>query len=145
MDLLGSASETNASIVGTYNAAPYAMAAGVATLGILKDGGIERLYELGNRLRTGLQQAVDTAGIQACITGYGSEWAIYFCEQPPSNYREVLASNTELAESWRLGMYQAGILEPPFALTDRRLCVATSEDDIDQTIEAAGQVLVNMR
>jgi glutamate-1-semialdehyde 2,1-aminomutase len=145
MDLLGSASETNATIEGTYNAAPYAMAAGIATFGILRDGGIEQLYELGGHLRAGLQQAIDTAGIQACVTGYGSEWAIYFCEQAPSNYREVLASNTELAESWRQGMYEAGILEPPFALTDRRLCMATSKDDINQTIEAAGQVLMNMR
>ena len=145
MDLLGSASETNATIEGTYNAAPYAMAAGITTLGILRDNGIERLYDLGDRLRAGLQQAVDTAGIQACVTGYGSEWAIYFCDRAPRNYREVLATNTELAESWRRGMYEAGILEPPFALTDRRLCPATSEDDIDQTIEAAGQVLANIR
>ena len=145
MDLLGSASETNATIEGTYNASPYAMAAGLATMELLGDGGIERLHALGDRLRTGLRQAVDAAEVEACITGYGSEWMIYFCSEPPRNYREVLASNTQRAEAWRRGMLEAGILEPPFALTDRRLCVATSEEDIDATIEAAARVLASIR
>ena len=34
--------------------------------------------------------------------------------------------NTQRAEAWRRGMLEAGILEPPFALTDRGLCKAAA-------------------
>jgi glutamate-1-semialdehyde 2,1-aminomutase len=141
MDLLGSASDTTATIEGTYNASPYAMAAGLATLEILREGGIERLYELGERLRAGLAQAIAGAGVEACVAGWGSEWAVYFRAEPPPNYREVLDSDTERAEAFRLAMVEAGILEPPFTLSDRRLCLATSEGDVDETVKAAAQAL----
>lgn len=141
MDLLGSASDTTAAIEGTYNASPYAMAAGLATLGILGEGGIERLYALGERLRAGLAEAIAGARVEACVAGWGSEWAVYFRPEPPRNYREVLDSDTERAEAFRLALVEAGILEPPFTLSDRRLCLATSEADIDETVEAAARAL----
>lgn len=137
MDLLGSASEKTATIEGTYNASPYALAAGLATLEILRDGGVERLYALGDRLRAGLSDAVGASGAPACVTGWGSEWMIYFSERPPRNYREVLATDTDLAERFRLAMLDEGILEPPFAASDKRLCIALSEADVDATVEAA--------
>jgi len=31
----------------------------------------------------------------------------------------------------------AGVLLPPYPLTDNRICVAFDEDDVDQTVEAA--------
>jgi glutamate-1-semialdehyde 2,1-aminomutase len=141
MDLLGSASETNATIEGTYNASPYGMAAGLATLAILRDGGIERLYALGDRLRAGLAEAIRDAGAGACVAGWGSEWAVYFRREPPRNYREVLESDTGRGERFRQAMLAGGILEPPFPLSDRRLCLATSEADIDETVEVAARAL----
>jgi len=144
MDLLGSASETNATIEGTYNASPYAMAAGLATLEILRDGGIDRLYELGDLLRAGLARAIAESDVEACVTGWGSEWAIYFCATPPRNYNDVLESATERAEAMRLAMFEQGILEPPFAMSDRRFCLALSESDVEETVDAAAAALATL-
>ncbi len=141
LDLLGSASERTATIEGTYNASPYALAAGLATLEILRDGGIERLYSLGERLRSGLGGAIADARARACVTGWGSEWMIYFAAQPPRSYREVLSTDLELHERFRLALLEEGILEPPFATSDKRLCVALSEADVDETVEAAARAL----
>ena len=137
MESLGYGSDVKANIDGTYNASPYAVAAARATIEILRDGGIERLYGLGERMRAGLRQAVATAGIDACVTGWGSGWMIYFRSEPPQNYRQVLESDAAKAMVFRKAMFDAGVLEPPFPLADRRLCLATSNDDIDHTIEAA--------
>lgn len=141
MDLLGSASETNATIEGTYNASPYAMAAGRATLKILRDGGIERLYELGDLLRSKLAHAITAAGVKARVVGWGSEWIIYFGAEPPRTFREVLETDTARAEACRMRFLADGILEPPFTLSDRRLCMATTEADIDETVEVAARAL----
>jgi glutamate-1-semialdehyde 2,1-aminomutase len=144
MDLLGSASETNATIEGTYNGSPYLMAAGLATLEILQDGGIERLYELGDRLRAGLSRVVAEADVDACVAGWGSEWAVYFRPDPPRNYNDVLDSDNDRAEAFRRAMFARGILEPPFAASDRRLCLALSDEDIDETVEAAAEALAEV-
>lgn len=141
MDLLGSASERTATIEGTYNAAPYALAAGLATLAILEDGGVDRLHALGDRLRAGLADVVGAAGADACVTGFGSEWMVYFSAEPPRSYREVLATDTDLAERFRTALLEEGVLEPPFATSDKRLCIALTESDVDETVAAAARAL----
>ena len=133
MELLG----TRTALDGTHYANPYALAAGLATIAILQDGGIERLAVLGKRLRDGLSRAVVDAGVKACITGYGSGFMINWLPDPPVTFRQAAMADFDRAEAFRLAMLEAGILMPPFVITDSRLCLATSEDDIDETIAAA--------
>jgi glutamate-1-semialdehyde 2,1-aminomutase len=122
---------------GTSNASPYAMAAGMATFSILRDGGIERLNELGERMRQGLREAIASTGSIATVTGVGASWMVYFLPEAPTNYREALQYNSEQATVYNHAMRAAGIMEPLVGLGDRRLCLAMTEDDVDETIEAA--------
>jgi glutamate-1-semialdehyde 2,1-aminomutase len=117
------------------------LAAGLATLEILRDGGIERLYALGERLRAGLASAIADAGASACVTGWGSEWMVYFSPDPPQSYRHVLATDLELHERFRVALLAEGILEPPFATSDKRLCIALSEADVDETVASVARAL----
>jgi glutamate-1-semialdehyde aminotransferase len=59
--------------------------------------------------------------------------------------RSVTSSSAGLdhprAQAYWSAMVDEGILEPPFPPGDRRLCVATSEEDIDMTLEAASRAL----
>ena len=66
---------------------------------------------------------------------------IYFSKEPPRNYREVIATDIETHERFRLAFFEEGVLEPPFATSDKRLCIALSEPDIDFTVEAAARAL----
>jgi glutamate-1-semialdehyde 2,1-aminomutase len=122
---------------GTSNSSPYAMAAGLATLGILRDGGVERLNQLGERMRAGLREAVAETGAVATITGVGASWMVYFLPEAPVNYRQALANNTAQATVYNRAMRAAAIMEPLVGLGDRRLCLAMSDDDVDEAIEAA--------
>lgn len=133
MELLG----TQTSLDGTHYANPYGLAAGLATIEILRDGGIERLAFLGERLRKGLSRASSEAGVPVTITGFGSGFMINWLPEAPVTFRQAARADFERAEAFRLAMLDMGILLPPFVITDSRLCLATSEDDIDQTIEAA--------
>jgi glutamate-1-semialdehyde 2,1-aminomutase len=141
MDYLGAAAEGKAAMDGTYNASPYALAAGLAVIEILEDGGIDRLHELGQRLRSGLRDAISSANATAVVTGVGSEWAMYFRDQAPTNYNEALDDDHDRHASYVAALLDQGILEPLFAIGDRRLCLATTEADIDQTLEAAAVAL----
>ena len=133
MEMLG----TRTALDGTHYANPYGLAAALATIEILEEGGIERMAQLGERLRAGLERAVRDTGVTANITGYGSGFMINWTAQPPVTFRDAANADFERAESFRLGMLAAGILMPPFVITDARLCLATSEADIDETIAAA--------
>ena len=133
MELLGS----KVALDGTHYANPYAMAAGLATLEILRQGGIERLAELGLRLREGLSRAIADSGVTANVTGFGSGFMINWRAEPPQTFRQAIDADFDRAEAFRRAMLEAGILLPPFVITDSRLCLATSDADVDETIEAA--------
>jgi glutamate-1-semialdehyde 2,1-aminomutase len=135
MELLG----TQTALDGTHYANPYALAAARATIAILRDGGIERMAALGERLREGLGRAAQDAGVAACITGFGSGFMINWLPAPPVTFRQAATADFARAEAFRLAMLDAGILLPPFVITDSRLCLATSDDDVDETVAAAAR------
>lgn len=137
MDLLG----TEVTIDGTYYANPYGLAAGIATFDILRAGGVEQLWDLGERLRSGLDRVIRNAGVPASVTGVGSGWIINWRPTPPTTFDEAADADLELGERFRLAMLDAGILLPPYVITDCRLNLAFTDDDVDETIAAAASVL----
>ena len=139
MDSIGV--EGGAAFAGTYNAAPFAVAAGLATFDALQGGAIQRIWELGERMRDGLAALIGERSLPATVVGMGSEWIIYFRGSPPRNYREALQSDMDLARRYQQGMMEHGVLEPIFPTGDRRLCAATTQEDVDRTLEAADRVL----
>ena len=126
---------------GTSNASPYVMAAARATFDLLADGGIGRLAALGERMREGLRREIAAAGVPACVTGTGGSWALYMLPAPPRNYAEALRQDSARMAAYNQRLRQLGIMEPLVSLADRRVCVATSEDDVDETVAAAGRAL----
>lgn len=146
MDHRGEVSANGAGTLGVQCAQPYAIAAGLATFEILQDGGIDQLNELGHRMRAGITEVIRAAAVEACVTGLGSEWNLYFQSKPPTNYEEAAGNhNYEHARRFVNAMLDQGILEPPTTFGDRHLCLATSENDVDVTIEAVAHALLEQR
>ncbi len=141
MDLLGDV----VTIDGTYYANPYASAAALATIDRLESGGVDRLWELGQRLRDGLTAAIADSGIPANVTGIGSGWIINWRPEPPVTFRQAVDADFDRGEAFRLAMLDAGILLPPYVITDARICAAFTEDDIDATVDAARHALAAVR
>lgn len=138
MGHLGAYTGDRATIDGTYNAAPYALAAARKTLEIMQTEDVfERLYLRGEQVREGLRDAAKEAGAPVSIVGLGSEWAVYFRPTPPTNFREALESDGAAYAKFHAVMVDGGIIQPAFPNGDRRLCAATSQEDVDLTIEVA--------
>jgi len=52
---------------GTYNAAPFAIAAGLATFDALRGGAIERIWDVGRVMRDGLESLIRQRGLPAAV------------------------------------------------------------------------------
>lgn len=137
MGHLGAYSKKEATIDGTYNANPYSIAAANKTIEILEsEDVVTRLYDLGDRLRAGITEAIAEVGIDAVVSGLGSEWTVYFRKEAPTNFRQAMESNSGQYAKYHASLLSQGILEPAFTTGDRRLNASTTYEDIDRTIDA---------
>ncbi|RLV57103.1 aminotransferase class III-fold pyridoxal phosphate-dependent enzyme [Aeromicrobium phragmitis] len=143
MGHLGAYDRDQATIDGTYNASPYSLAAANTTLRIMETENVhQRLWDLGARLRQGIAKAIDDTGARATVDGLGSEWCVYFRGELPTNFREAMQSDADAYGRYHASLLSQGILEPAFPTGDRRLNAATTDDDVDRSIEAVHTALL---
>ena len=107
---------------------PFAFAAARATLELLGNGGVNRLHELGVRLRERLHGAIHDARADATVTGSGPTWRLAWS-----------AADSERTRAFGAAMREAGALLPFSPLAACHVCLATSADDIDETVAAAAR------
>lgn len=142
MGHLGAYTKEEATIDGTYNAASYAIAAGLKTMEIMQaEDTIGRLYDLGEQIRTGIAAAIEDTGVNATVVGLGSEWCVYFMDRAPQNFREAMAGDADRYQRYHASLLKQGVLEPAFPTGDRRLNASTSDEDIKHTLESVHQAL----
>ena len=77
---------------GTYNSNPLVCAAVIAAAEQTgADGFYEGLNARGSRLAEGLVEAAHEAGLEACWSGVGGLFQLWFSAAPPRDYREAHA------------------------------------------------------
>ena len=127
---------------GTLSGNPLAMAAGAATLNILRDNEwYDRLeimtYMLTGRLRTLLEEF----DIYPCINRLGSMFCIFFTEEEVDSLAGVMTCDVEQHSRIFRRLLQEGIYFPPSQFEVCFMSCAHDLTDIDQTIEAFGRAL----
>ncbi|MBN1904633.1 MAG: glutamate-1-semialdehyde 2,1-aminomutase [Deltaproteobacteria bacterium] len=132
------APEGNIYQAGTLSGNPIAMAAGLATLKLLKDSGIYKGLEAGgNRLFTGLKDAAIKAGINIVINHIGSLGSLFFTGEPVIDFRSAKKSDAALFRAFYRKMREKGIYLAPSPFEAMFLSIAHDNDVIDRTIDAA--------
>ena len=127
---------------GTLSGNPLAMTAGLATIHHLRETNpYPRLEQLGQRWIDGMRRATEDAGVPSTIDGCGSMVGMYFHPGPVRNYTEVQQTDTELFQRYFRGMLAKGYYLAPSAFEAGFISVEHTDDLIDATVEAAGQVL----
>ncbi len=123
---------------GTLSGNPIAMAAGIATLKLLKDLGLYKGLETGgNRLFTGLKDAALKAGIDIVINHTGSLGSLFFTKELVTDFQSAKKSDTALFRAFYRHMREKGIYLAPSAFEAMFLSIAHENDVIDRTIDAA--------
>ena len=127
---------------GTLSGNPLAMAAGLAQLRALRDaapyGEMERL---GTRLVEGMLAAGERLGVPLSGTALGSMWGVFFREGPVRNFAEAGEADLALFRRFFHEMLRRGVFLAPSPFEAGFLSTAHREQDIDETIERAGDAL----
>jgi glutamate-1-semialdehyde 2,1-aminomutase len=128
---------------GTLSGNPLAMAAGLATLQILRDESppYDRMEALSARLAEGLDRAATDAGVPHVVQRVGSMLTLFFHDGPVFDYDDARRSDTKLFARFFWEMLARGVYLPCSQFEAAFVSAAHTEGDIDQTIAAAREAL----
>lgn len=121
---------------GTFNGNPVTMAAGLAALELLTPERLRHIDDLGSRLATGFQEALDHAGIAAHVTRAGSLAQIHLTEGPVRDYRSAARTDRRLRALLHLALLNRGVF------CGSRLNFNTSTPMTEETVDVAVRSLV---
>ncbi|RLC28972.1 MAG: glutamate-1-semialdehyde-2,1-aminomutase [Deltaproteobacteria bacterium] len=125
---------------GTLSGNPLAMAAGLATLNILKNKDIyKELEEKGNRLFSGLETAARAAGAEIVVNHIGSIGSVFFTSDPVTDFASARASDGERFKKFYARMLDQGVYLAPSPFEAMFLSTAHGEAEIQKTLECAGE------
>jgi glutamate-1-semialdehyde 2,1-aminomutase len=99
-----------------------------------------RLDVLGNRLREGIDAAIEETGVVATVRQLGSVWALYFTRKPIRSYRDMAdfaqVKNHPVHSAYQRWMLTNGIYIHPHFFIRGYLNDAYTADDVDRIVAA---------
>jgi glutamate-1-semialdehyde 2,1-aminomutase len=124
---------------GTLSGNPIAMAAGLATLGIIAADPTlyDRLEELTRRLTDGLGAVLTEHGVQHACNRVGSMFTVYFTSEAVTDLEGARRSDRTLYAKYFGAMLDRGIYLAPSPFEANFVSAAHATQEIDQTIAAA--------
>jgi glutamate-1-semialdehyde 2,1-aminomutase len=128
---------------GTYNSSPLVCAAVIAAARATgADGFYDELDARGRRLADGLVRAAREAGVDACWSGTGALFQLWFASDPPRDYRRahaVIAASP--FATLHAELRERGILIQPPQEGLWLMSGAHTDADVDRTLEAAVEAM----
>lgn len=123
---------------GTLSGNPLAVAAGTATLSVLKETSpYGELEEKGRVLAAGLAEAAAEAGLPVTINRQGSMLTVFFTGEPVKDNATAVKADTGRFARFFRAMLAAGIYLPPSQFECWFISTAHGEEEIARTVEAA--------
>jgi glutamate-1-semialdehyde 2,1-aminomutase len=128
---------------GTLSGNPLAVAAGLATLRLLRDER-DRFYpyleSIGARVAEGLREAARNAGVPVRVNQAGSMVTAFFNDGTEvADYASACGSDRRRFAAWFHAMLDSGIYWPPSQFESAFLSAAMTEADVERLIDAAGR------
>jgi len=123
---------------GTLSGNPLSMAAGIATLRILKGAGVyDELETLGSALAEGLEDAARRAEVGLRINRLGSMMTPFFTAHPVNDYDSAKRSDTGRFAHFHREMLARGVYLPPSQFEALFVSLSHTRADLEATIAAA--------
>lgn len=127
---------------GTLSGNPLAVAAGLATVTILRrDDPYSELERKAASLANGLAAILTERAIPHTVNRVGSMLSLFFHPGPVESYEQALTADREAFKAFFAGMLENGIYLAPSPFEAWFVSVAHSEEDIERTLEAARRSL----
>ncbi|MGE9293477.1 MAG: glutamate-1-semialdehyde 2,1-aminomutase [Puniceicoccales bacterium] len=121
---------------GTLSGNPLAMAAGIASLKLLRENPPYKMLEAaGKQLAIALKFAAANLGVPLQVPQAGSMFSIYFSDKPVTNFEQVMSSKAELFKPLFQTALEYGIYLPPSPYEACFISTTHSKNDIARTAE----------
>ena len=133
---------------GTLSGNPLAMAAGLATVGHLREHSAEiypQLETVSKAVAEGVAAEAARAGVPVTLNRVGSMWTWFFTPEAVTNYDDAAKSDTAAFGRFHRSMLEAGIWLPPSQFEAMFLGTAHSETEVNATIEAAREAFASVQ
>ena len=114
---------------GTFNANPVTMVAGHAAMSMLTPAEFNHLATLGERVRTGLADLIETRDLKWQVTGQASLFKLHPHMRPPLDFESTHPSPAEQATMERF--YQAMFGDAIVLTPELAGCVSTPMTDAE--------------
>jgi glutamate-1-semialdehyde 2,1-aminomutase len=126
---------------GTLSGNPVAMSAGLKTLELIsKPGFFDNLSAKVEKLVDGIMQQAKVAGVPLAENHVGGMFGLFFSDDTSVNdYAAATACNQDRFKAFYHAMLERGVYLAPSAFEAGFVSVTHSEEDIENTIRAAGE------
>jgi len=130
---------------GTLSGNPLAMAAGIATLTVLRQGDLyPKLEKMGNALFSGLASLAGNAGIPVVVNHVGSMGSLFFTDAPVLDFVTAKASDARRFKQYYRSMREHGMYLAPSPFEAGFISAAHTEEMIEKTLNAAASAFKEM-
>ncbi len=141
MDLLAPAGAVYQA--GTLSGSPLSVRAGLETLKILAaDGTYERLEAAGAYLESGFLSALTASGVVGCVNRVGSLLTLFLGVGEVGNAVQAQRADRERFARFFRAMLKRGIFLPPSQFEALFISLAHRREDLQRTVEAAMESLL---
>ncbi|MET0961467.1 MAG: glutamate-1-semialdehyde 2,1-aminomutase, partial [Noviherbaspirillum sp.] len=125
---------------GTLSGNPVAVAAGLTTLKLIQAPGFyDALSAQTARLVAGLTAAARDAGVTFCGNSVGGMFGLYFTQEVPRNYAEMMKCDKAAFNAFFHAMLDAGVYLAPSAFEAGFVSAQHDNAVVDATLTAARQ------
>ena len=131
---------------GTLSGNPVAMAAGLVSLKKLKANPkiYEELNQKALKLVNGLKKIADENNISLQVDTRGSMFGFFFCEESPTNFKEVGKCDFKRFATFHHEMIKKGFYFACSQYEAGFMCTEITNEDIEACLEAASIIMKNL-
>ena len=131
---------------GTFNGNNITLAAGMAAMRLYDQVAVNRLNQMGERLRDGLTAALKEAGLKGCVSGLGSLLQLHWQDRQPANAKDSIVGMMKAGELPRLihlELMNRGV----YSARRGMFCLSTpmTQGDIDNAVVAFRETLTILK
>jgi glutamate-1-semialdehyde 2,1-aminomutase len=132
---------------GTLSGNPVAVSAGLATLKLIQEKDFHaKLTTQTKKLMDGLMAAAKDAGVTFSAQNVGGMFGLYFSENCPTSYAEIMANNNKAHfNQFFHSMLDSGIYLGPSAFEAGFVSAAHNDADIAFTVAAAKKAFASLK
>ncbi len=126
---------------GTYSGNPISVSAALATLQSLKKRAgqvYSRLEKMGDKMRRGMGDHLESARVRAQVNGLGSMFQLFFTDRPVTDYHSAKSADIRKYEKYFHSLLASRVFVPPSQFETCFLSTAHTEDELEATLDAIG-------